>query len=224
MLGLAADFRVRVYSCAQAHLVGWRGGMSRNPFIPGHIHISYAPGTREFGVAFCHRGYTASDGCAAHQGYLGRMPAAGDTRLRQPRRRDPDYLGWLHGLPCLLTGRTGDGIHAAHIRYGDACFGKRQCGLGERPDDRWALPLWHSLHVGDRHSQHAAGERRWWDRIGVDPVVVAAALYLHWIRHRDEFDQGACAILAEWRPDRPFETGGLDMVQHNRSMESLSEP
>jgi hypothetical protein len=44
------------------------------------------------------------------------------------------------------------------------------------------------------------GERRWWDRIGVDSVV-AAAIYLHWIRFGDEFDPGACAILAEWRPD-----------------------
>jgi hypothetical protein len=49
-----------------------------------------------------------------------------------------------------------------------------------------------------------------------DPVVVAAALYLHWIRFGDEFDQGAYAILAEWRPDRPLETDSGDMVQQAR--------
>jgi hypothetical protein len=70
--------------------------------------------------------------------------------------------------------------------------------------------------LGDRHSQHASGERRWWDRIGVDPVVVAAALYLHWVRHGDEFDPGTCAILAEWRPGSPLETGSGDMVQQVR--------
>jgi hypothetical protein len=68
MSGLAADFAVHDYDFAYRHLADWPGGKSRDPGIVGHIHISYAPGSREFGSAFCHRGYTAGGGCSQFAG------------------------------------------------------------------------------------------------------------------------------------------------------------
>jgi hypothetical protein len=50
----AADFQVRDYSCAYAHLLhNWTGGLSGDPGAVGHIHLSY--GGHE--GHFCHGGH-----------------------------------------------------------------------------------------------------------------------------------------------------------------------
>ena len=66
-----------------------------------------------------------------------------------------------------------DGVEAAHIRFADVLLGKREVGKGERPDDRWAVPL----HYIQHRAQHATGERKWWRSKGIDPLAVALALY-----------------------------------------------
>lgn len=49
---------------------------------------------------------------------------------------------------------------------------KRPTGMGEKPDDRWALPL-----CGKHHRmQHHEGERGFWKDRGKDPIFVALAL------------------------------------------------
>lgn len=52
----AADFRVDHWACAYGALAGFAGGMSTDPtrIRPPHIHISWAPGSREFGRHFAH--------------------------------------------------------------------------------------------------------------------------------------------------------------------------
>jgi hypothetical protein len=52
----AADFQVASYSCAYRHLADWRGGKSLDPGRVGHIHLSWAPGSSEFGRGFYHGG------------------------------------------------------------------------------------------------------------------------------------------------------------------------
>ena len=93
-------------------------------------------------------------------------------RQRQPRVKDKAHVEWIRSLPCLITGRHFQ-IEVAHIRYSDGVLGKRETGKGERPDDRWTVPL-----AGDQHrAQHATGEREWWRRQGIDPLPVCLALY-----------------------------------------------
>lgn len=59
---------------------------------------------------------------------------------------------------------------AAHIRSGSIIYGKRSTGLGEKPHDRWAVPLNRSCHT----RQHAFGsEVEWWNRHGKDPFHLA---------------------------------------------------
>lgn len=113
---------------------------------------------------------------------------------KRPRIEDGKYLAWIRGLPCVVTGRR-DGIEAAHVRYGDPIFGKRETGKGERPDDRWALPL----HCDQHRDQHAHGdERGWWKNIiRMDPLQVCLALY-----HISGDDQAALGILDEARKRR----------------------
>jgi hypothetical protein len=92
-------------------------------------------------------------------------------RQRRPRQRDPRHLDFIRQLPCLITGRRP--VEAAHIRYADLPKGKPHTGMGEKPDDRWTVPLHPEMH----RKQHAMGERRFWEEQGIDPCAVAQALY-----------------------------------------------
>jgi hypothetical protein len=99
---------------------------------------------------------------------------AGELRQRRPRRRDPDHLAFLRRLPCAVRGCTAGPIHAAHIRSGCLDRGKRQTGAGEKPDDRWAVPLCEEHHL---RGQHAENELAWWAKQGRDPFRLAEALH-----------------------------------------------
>ncbi len=94
------------------------------------------------------------------------------SKRKRPRQEEGQHLKWIRTLPCLVTGRH-DGIEAAHIRYDDVTFGKREVGLGEKPDDRWTIPLQKDQH----RDQHSGNEKQWWGDIGIDPIPVAMALW-----------------------------------------------
>lgn len=56
----AADIAGGDFNCAYAHLQGWPGGASIDRLAGGpvtdHIHLSYSPGSSEWGARFCHLG------------------------------------------------------------------------------------------------------------------------------------------------------------------------
>lgn len=91
---------------------------------------------------------------------------------RRPRVRSEKHLAWLRRLPCLVCTATPP-TQAAHIRYADASWDKRACGIGEKPDDRWAVPLCTDHH----REQHAGNERSFWQMQLIDPLDAATALY-----------------------------------------------
>ena len=92
---------------------------------------------------------------------------------RQPRVEDPAYLAYVRTLPCLVCGRPGPN-DPAHIRAAAPHYGKRYTGKGEKPDDKWVLPLCRRHH----DAQHRESELGWWAGVGmVDPFAVAVALY-----------------------------------------------
>ena len=95
---------------------------------------------------------------------------------KRPRAAATSHLEWIRSLPCVVTGRYGN-IHAAHIRYGDAIYGKRPSGTGEKPDDKWTVPLHGDMHTDGPEAQHGENERAWWASRGIDPLRVAAALW-----------------------------------------------
>jgi hypothetical protein len=95
------------------------------------------------------------------------------TLTKRPRQTSAGHLEWLRTLPSVVRG-TGP-IEAAHIRFGDPRYAKPKVGMAEKPDDKFALPL-----AADQHrAQHAGSERAFWDKHGIDPVLVAALLWLH---------------------------------------------
>lgn len=93
------------------------------------------------------------------------------ARKKQPRERAEAHLAFIRTLPCLVTGKTP--VEAAHVRYGDARYGKPKVGMAEKPDDHWAVPLSPDEH----RRQHSMNERAYWQSVGIDPVLVASLLW-----------------------------------------------
>ena len=90
---------------------------------------------------------------------------------KRPRDEDKLHLDWIRTLPCVITGERP--VDAAHIRYADRAYGKRETGKSEKPDDRWTLPLCRRKH----DEQHTMDERIFWARHGLDPLRIALALH-----------------------------------------------
>lgn len=95
-------------------------------------------------------------------------PSKGQKR---PRIEDGKHLAWLRTLPCVISGRRP--VEAAHIRFGDPVYGKRETGGQERPSDMWCLPVHPDLH----REQHSGSEKAFWAKHGIDPCRTALALY-----------------------------------------------
>lgn len=92
-------------------------------------------------------------------------------RQRQPRLKDKGHLEFVSRLPCIITGRAP--VQVCHIRFPSLEHGKRQTGKGEKPDDRWVLPMIPEMHA----RQHAGNEQQFWEGHGIDPLAVAKLLY-----------------------------------------------
>lgn len=94
-------------------------------------------------------------------------------RQRHPREKAAGHLAWVRTLPSLVPGQGP--VEAAHIRYGDLRFYKSPTGMAEKPDDKFSVPLCAEAH----RAQHATSERDWWQAKGIDPILIAALLWLH---------------------------------------------
>lgn len=103
-------------------------------------------------------------------------------RQRRPRQSDPGYLAWLREQRCACGCLQGPPCDAAHLRASSYQYGKSITGVGQKPDDKWALPLKHQHHM----QQHAYGdERTWWAAHGVpDPFKLAQQFYQRYQREK----------------------------------------
>lgn len=97
-------------------------------------------------------------------------------KSRGGRREERDHLAFIRKLPCVVCG-TRRMVEAAHVRFSDAAYGKGMTPMGAKPDDRFCTPLCADDHRTGPDAQHAHDERAWWDRKGIDPLAVAAALF-----------------------------------------------
>lgn len=92
-------------------------------------------------------------------------------RQRQPRQVDAKHLAAVRRLPCMICRQSP--CDAAHIRMSDWLHEKSHTGRGQKPDDKWSVPLCHRCHM----DQHTRGERVWWEAQRIDPIAVAIELY-----------------------------------------------
>lgn len=93
--------------------------------------------------------------------------------FRRPQRSNKKHLQFVASLPSLIPG-TGR-IDPAHIKFRAPLYAKRGVGGAERPDDCWVVPLHRSVH----DQQHNMNEKQFWREQGINPLLVAALLWLH---------------------------------------------
>jgi hypothetical protein len=91
---------------------------------------------------------------------------------KRPRIENRNHLAFIRKLPCVACG-TRRNIEAAHVRMGSALYGKRQAGMQEKSDDRWATPLCPRHH----DEQHSMNEAAFWSALAIDPLQLALALF-----------------------------------------------
>jgi hypothetical protein len=82
------------------------------------------------------------------------------------RHRDKTHLRFVSLQPCLLCGRTPSDSH--HLRF------PQLRALGRKTSDEFAVPLCRTHH---RQNHQVGDEVSWWERSGIDPIVVANRLW-----------------------------------------------
>lgn len=92
-------------------------------------------------------------------------------RQREPRVKDEKHLRFIRSLYCCVCGHPG--TEAAHVRLGDLDRGKRPTGIGEKPSDKFSLPLCNQHH----REQHSMGEGAFWTSVGIDPIALCVELH-----------------------------------------------
>ena len=98
------------------------------------------------------------------------------SKYRRPRQRAGLHLKWIRTLPCAICGKRG-GVHAAHLRSASLRHGKLATGIAQKPDDSWTTPLCFEHHIAGEEAQHQDRELDFWARHGIDPFVLALALW-----------------------------------------------
>lgn len=104
----------------------------------------------------------------------GPIPKAPTKRPRDRRIRNKEYLGFLHQLPCCVSGVSR--VVAHHIRVGRG-------RMGAKEDDSLALPLAYSLHDQHPGALHVIGERNFWNRYGINPLHLTDDLWALYEKH-----------------------------------------
>jgi hypothetical protein len=89
------------------------------------------------------------------------------TMIVKPiRERDREHLRIVAAQPCLVCGRTPSDAH--HIKFAE------HRAMGRRVSDRFTVPICR-LHHRELHRR--GNERAWWQKQGIDPLVIAASLW-----------------------------------------------
>lgn len=110
----------------------------------------------------------------------------GRPKLDKGPERDRDYIAWLHHgiqcFACLIEGRpTGVGfnpIEAAHIWLLEGAM------KGLRNSDHLAMPICRVHHREGRDCCDVA-QRKFFDRLGVDPLTAHQTMYGAFLAGRD---------------------------------------
>jgi hypothetical protein len=94
---------------------------------------------------------------------------AGDRVLtisKPVRERDRNHLRFVASQPCLVCGRGPSDAH--HLKFAE------QRAMGRKVSDRFSVPICR-LHHRELHRR--GDEPAWWDKQGIDPLPIAAALW-----------------------------------------------
>ena len=88
--------------------------------------------------------------------------------MPEPRRvRDREHVRQVAKHPCLVCGRQPSDPH--HLRF------TQRRALSRKVSDEFTVPLCRGHH---REVHRCGDEAAWWRKVGVDPTVVARAMWL----------------------------------------------
>jgi len=126
------------------------------------------------------------------------------TISKPARERDRNHLRFVASQPCLVCGRGPSDAH--HIKFAE------QRAMGRKVSDKFTVPICR-LHHRELHRR--GNEHAWWNKQGIDPLPVAAAL---WARTH-AVDSSAVEIACDInRPTKlngePLATGLGAAIQH----------
>jgi hypothetical protein len=113
---------------------------------------------------------------------------------QHPRIKDPDFRAWINTLECTICGAKAP-LECAHVRFGMGG------GLNRKPDDPGrVVPLCVNCHRLGQNAQHGKrGEQVWWQRAGIDPLLLGTWLWEIYTADRKN-KVGALAAIAQCRP------------------------
>jgi len=88
--------------------------------------------------------------------------------MPEPRRiRDRDHVRYVTRQSCLICGRRPTDAH--HLRF------TQDRALSRKVSDEFTVALCRGHH---REVHRSGDEAAWWTKAGIDPTVVARALWL----------------------------------------------
>ena len=93
---------------------------------------------------------------------------------RSDGHKQPRHLAFIRKLPCAVCGTRP--VEAAHVRLNRGEIGKMQA-LGQKPPDRYCVPLCTRHHREDNEAQHIIGEKKFWRMHRIDPLGLADAIW-----------------------------------------------
>lgn len=105
-------------------------------------------------------------------------------------KKNAGYLAFVHRLPCAISGSYLH-IEAAHLSFASQRHGHYGRGKASKAPDRWALPLSEEHH----RRQHSMSEQVFWTQAGIDPHLLALAIFGLWSDLGDDAEPYATAII-----------------------------
>jgi ERF superfamily len=107
----------------------------------------------------------------AHRGKKQRRSSVIDKSmlaLPEPRRvRDREHVRYVTQQSCLICGRRPSDAH--HLRFA------QNRALNRKVSDEFTVPLCRGHH---REVHRSGDEATWWSKAGIDPTIIARALWL----------------------------------------------
>lgn len=103
--------------------------------------------------------------------------------------KQKDYLSFIHKLPCIVTGTNV--VEAAHLSYSAPEYGHYGRGKSSKASDRWVLPLSPQEH----RKQHSMNEREYWQRMRMNPHIIALTIWGLWTEHGEDAEEYASALI-----------------------------
>lgn len=92
---------------------------------------------------------------------------------RDPRIEDRAHLAFVRLQACCVCGSRRN-VEAAHLRMRRP---GKETGMGRKPHDFFVTPLCAYHHRIGIASQHARGEREFWEYTGLNPFEIAERLW-----------------------------------------------